>query len=647
MRRDEGSLQIRPVSPRKYVSILYVGFIILIVALLAFSVALVRVRGGHAYSAWFSLFRILYFLQFGLFGGFVLSILLWLLPRSRMPLVGGVLLFGAFHVCVMWLLIWGRIQRSYGIELSIKTVLELFTNPSSIAPMGLGQREFVSFVAIALTLVGVMTVASLFLANRASSQMGRRITLAAFALFLTVHVPVRGYFVCQINRNNHLVLAYNDCVPLPLQSERLIPGLRSARVTLPYGESKKRTEAYLHYISRLEMRPIPQRFNILWINIESLRSDAISEPVMPQLFAYRDKFQIRLNSNHWSGGNATQFGIFSMLSGLSGYQLPRLVDNGVKDPFLVLLSQNGYRLRVAKTRYVHFGELIALPPSGTVLQDIEADSLLESDQRMVDSYLDDRRQREGPAFDFIPFDSTHFPYSFPENAARFTPADLVSSSRHLFLSVRDIEMLRNRYRNACHFVDEKIGRILNDLAASHGFDNTIVIIVGDHGQEFQERGQLTHGSVLNDFQGRTELWMHFPNMDSGLRPIEAPTVHIDIVPTLLQALGFDEDFLYTQGRSLLSPLEHRPLLALCEQGFSTPVYRDLVSDTYISRWLQRENCYLFAGVQRRDGSSVEGDAWLREVQEWYPSAAEMYEILPDVSRPPRKFSVIDKMVGRN
>jgi hypothetical protein len=42
-------------------------------------------------------------------------------------------------------------------------------------------------------------------------------------------------------------------------------------------------------------------------------------------------------------------------------------------------------------------------------------------------------------------------------------------------------------------------------------------------------------------------------------------------------------------------------------------------------------------VQRRDGAAVEGEEWLREARELYATAAEMYEILPDVSRPPRQF----------
>ena len=162
-------------------------------------------------------------------------------------------------------------------------------------------------------------------------------------------------------------------------------------------------------------------------------------------------------------------------------------------------------------------------------------------------------------------------------------------------------------------------------------------MLGDHGEEFQERGQLTHAAVSNDFQGRTLLWMHLPNLPLSQISIPGPTTHLDIVPTLLSALGFSKDVLYTQGRSLLEQPKRREILALCENGFRVPLYRALVTDTYISRWAYRPHQYLFSGVQRRDGAPVAGNDWLAEVRAHLSEAAQMYEVLPDVSQPDRKF----------
>ena len=278
-------------------------------------------------------------------------------------------------------------------------------------------------------------------------------------------------------------------------------------------------------------------------------------------------------------------------------------------------------------------------PAGTLWTEIDA-SAVEEDRRTMGGYLEDRRERDAavPAFDFVALNATHLPYAFPAEHAIFQPAPKLTSSHHILRSSGDLEIIRNRYRNGCHFADEQIGRILDDLETQGDFSKTIVVVTGDHGEEFQERGQLTHAGVLNDYQGRTVLWIHLPDAPPEPLAIEVPTVHIDIVPTLLNALGFDQDVLHTQGRSLLGAVEYRPMLSLCEHLSKPPRYRALVTDTYVSRWRYTARRYLFSGVQRRDGAPVKGEEWLSEARELYATAAEMYEILPDVSQPPVPFS---------
>jgi hypothetical protein len=43
-------------------------------------------------------------------------------------------------------------------------------------------------------------------------------------------------------------------------------------------------------------------------------------------------------------------------------------------------------------------------------------------------------------------------------------------------------------------------------------------------------------------------------------------------------------------------------------------------------------------VQRRDGAPVGGQDWLTEVRSHVDEAARMYEIVPDISQPPRRFN---------
>ena len=212
-------------------------------------------------------------------------------------------------------------------------------------------------------------------------------------------------------------------------------------------------------------------------------------------------------------------------------------------------------------------------PAGTVFQPIDASENEEEDRRTIDRYLKDRGDRNAatPAFDFVALNATHLPYAFPAEHAIFQPAPKLTSSHHILRSSEDLEIVRNRYRNGCHFADEQIGRILDDLETQGDFSKTIVVVTGDHGEEFQERGQLTHAGVLNDYQARTVLWMHLPDAPPEPLAIDVPTVHMDIVPTLLNALGFDEDVLYTRS---LAPTVHT-----CD---IEPASLSRLADTYVT-----------------------------------------------------------------
>lgn len=534
-------------------------------------------------------------------------------------------------------------HRVFGIELIPALLVDIVISQAPISEMGVTATEFAITLVLAFAIIATLTVVTERIANRHPQTTRKRSALIFAGLFLVFHIPVRAYMVHYLNQNNYAILAYDDSVPFSLRTEKLFPGNQSDRISLPNLDSIERTRAYLDHLRAMPELTIPRRHNILWINVESLRFDAIAPATMPRLAEYRDQFQIALNAQHWSDANATHFAVFSMLTGLSGYQLPALFRAGLTDPFLVLLQKNGYRLRFGKKAHLESADLLALLPPGAIC--VQVDTKVDrGDPLMIDRYLQDRRSGDQtPRFDFLALDTPHWPYWFTEQDDLFEPAPSLSSSRvfaqpHALLSETELHGVFNRYRNACHAADREIGRVLDDLKSHGDFANTIVILVGDHGEEFQERDQITHSAMLNDYQARTVLWMHLPDLPAEPLPINVPTLHLDIVPTVLDALGFNEDVLYTQGQSLLGDVKDRPMLSLCEQGgVAVPQYRCLVSVDYVSRWRWTATQYLFSGIQRRDGAPVEGSQWFEEVHAGYRKSAEMYELPPDTAQPPRKF----------
>jgi len=103
-------------------------------------------------------------------------------------------------------------------------------------------------------------------------------------------------------------------------------------------------------------------------------------------------------------------------------------------------------------------------------------------------------------------------------------------------------------------IDFHIGLIRDYLCQKKIREKTIVVITADHGEEFQEHGQRYHAKHLYEEVLRVPLIISLPTLlPSGLS-IATQVRSIDIVPTLLEILGF-APFENHQGESLV-PLLH-------------------------------------------------------------------------------------------
>jgi membrane-anchored protein YejM (alkaline phosphatase superfamily) len=612
----------------------YVALLGLIIACVTVTLTLSKAYyGWYPRPALFGLFRLLDSLCFALLTVTFIAVAVqfgrrWDSAAARAALV----LPGV--VCAVWLVVWAVVHALFGIRLSVGQVWDLVSEPHSIQLVGL-SRASVLGACSALVLVALALAAVIQAAARASGpRFTRRTLLLVFGGFLSLHLAVRSYFAYHIARNQRAVLALDEGTPLALRTETLIPGLSLRRVQFPSLEDPARTDSYLAWASHGPQEELRNKPSILLVSVESLRADALNDSTTPYLWSHRNEFQLRLGRDHWTGGNATRSGTFSMLTGLAAFHMQRLRGAGIAFPLLTLLDGNGYRLRIAKGLSFYYGNLRAFLPAQAVVAEVSAPSRPSGDRAMVDSLLQDlgRRNPARPAFDLLTFDATHWPYDDPERYRTTGPAKRPERIYRRVRSLRSPETMRLarlHYDNSVRFIDRELGQVIERLRSTGALNHTIVIVTGDHGEEFLERGQLGHSSGMNDFQGRVPLWVHFPG------PVVPPeqeglSSNLDLVPTLLDYLGLERDVLLTQGRSLLRTGPPRSLLMLAEQGWAEPAYHALVSPTYMSRWRSSGRRFLFSSVERRDGTPVAGDAWWREVQAGRPQAALGYEVLPDV-----------------
>jgi len=98
------------------------------------------------------------------------------------------------------------------------------------------------------------------------------------------------------------------------------------------------------------------------------------------------------------------------------------------------------------------------------------------------------------------------------------------------------------YDGEIAFVDAQVGRLLQSIDRK----NTIVAIVGDHGEALGEHGELTHGLLL--YQPTLHVPMMIAAPDAKPREVKTPISTIDLAPTLasLAAVSFRNE----DGRAL-------------------------------------------------------------------------------------------------
>jgi arylsulfatase A-like enzyme len=100
--------------------------------------------------------------------------------------------------------------------------------------------------------------------------------------------------------------------------------------------------------------------------------------------------------------------------------------------------------------------------------------------------------------------------------------------------------LRQAYQGGVAADDASVGQILDELTRRGLLDNTIVVIVSDHGEEFAEHGLLSHGNSLYLPSLHVPLLIRWPGgVPSGIA-IERPVSLLDLAATVLDLAGIHD-----------------------------------------------------------------------------------------------------------
>ncbi len=193
------------------------------------------------------------------------------------------------------------------------------------------------------------------------------------------------------------------------------------------------------------------------------------------------------------------------------------------------------------------------------------------------------RHRASRFFFFVHFMDPHDPYfEHPYDGKAIARVE----SDHPDPSLAP-EMLR-LYRGEIAYLDEQFGRFLDKVRALGLYDDTVIALTADHGEEFHEHGGFWHGLTLYEDQIHVPLLVKW-QAGHAVAPPE-PENHlarsIDIAPTLIARAGVAPPAVM-QGVDLAIPWAERSekdRLHLAEEDFEGNVLRALRTTTW--KWIE-------------------------------------------------------------
>jgi choline-sulfatase len=134
-----------------------------------------------------------------------------------------------------------------------------------------------------------------------------------------------------------------------------------------------------------------------------------------------------------------------------------------------------------------------------------------------------------PFFLWVHLFDPHDPYEPPTAEAALLPP--------LEPAPTDLQKQIAAYDGEIRYTDDQVGRLLDRLRVAGRLDDTLVIIVSDHGEGLMDHGWMHHGAMLYEEAVRIPFLVRWPARLPRGRVVAEPVQLADVVPTLHDLLG--------------------------------------------------------------------------------------------------------------
>ncbi len=420
-------------------------------------------------------------------------------------------------------------------------VWNLITTPGGIAALGATRSTEIT-VAFQSGLFFLGCAAAMVVVRRLQERWWaptRRQIVLGYLVALSGLAGTEFLYAYSVFTGQENVLAAADTIPFHLHS-RATGFLKSLGVERTANTELRLSGGPVSYPgSNLATDIKGQPRNVIMLVAESFRWDLLSPEITPNLWKLSQR-GARFE-NHYSGGNRTRMGMFSMFYGLYAPYWYSFERQRVTPALMNFFTEHRYQIAAHTSQSFSYPELDHTVFAGVDPKHMQALNTGEPWARDVQNISDligkmDESQRSQPFYGFMFFESTHAPYSFPEDKA--LRSDYIKDFDYVKLNLAEnIDGIHARYINGAHHIDEQAGRLIAYLEDNKRMDDTVILFTGDHGEEFMEKGRWGHGhgNTFPEEQIRVPLVLWLSGQPSKV--VSYRTSHLQIPATLLEYLG--------------------------------------------------------------------------------------------------------------
>lgn len=426
----------------------------------------------------------------------------------------------------------------------------------------LSTLEWSAIVVMAVTITLIEIVLAFFIWKKIILAkrwfVEKKIVGALIGCLLTSY----SAFIITIANNNNVLAQqtpnfplYNNIISL------LLPSKNSFSLINRYSETRFSQPLFPVSPLNYPMHPLschvnPTKYNILLIAIDTWRFDAMNEELTPNIQKFSHQ-AIRFE-NHYSGGNCTQAGLFSLFYGLPSNYWTSMLEQHKGALLIHELLKQGYQSKVffSGNMIPPFHETIFTELKDVRITEAYGKTIPDHDRSITKEFQTflQNHDKSKPFFIFLFYDAAHSYYA-TQNIPQIYPTHSENAQRFLTLTAADAMEAMNRYRNALYFIDTEVQKVLDTLKQQKLLENTLIILTSDHGEEFDDNHlqYWGHGSNYTRYQIQTPFIVYWPGKSPA--KLTHQTSHYDVAPFLLSKILGCRNAIsdYSVGEDLFKP----------------------------------------------------------------------------------------------